>query len=230
MNKKKISSATIRRLSIYRRMLSRLEKDGVKTISSEALGQKVGSSAAQIRKDLSLFGEFGEPGTGYSISLLRETLSHILGTDRLWNTALIGVGRLGSALLSYPGFSGHGFKIVAAFDNDITRIGKKWEEIVIEDVSRLPAVVEEKNIQIVILAVPAEFTQKIARLVVESGVKAILNFAPVRITVPQEVRLRNVSFSSELESLSYFLLHETGWHSREQAHKNEKDKETDSSF
>jgi len=206
--KVKIPEATVMRLSIYGQALALLEEKGEETISSKSLSDMVNTSAAQIRKDLSRFGEFGEPGTGYRVSVLRKAISHILGTDTFWNTALVGLGRLGSALLAYPGFSIRGFKIVAAFDSDITKIGKKWEDVVIEDISRLKAAVKKKNIEIVILAVPAQEAQSAADVVVASGVRAILNFAPTRITVPEGVKLRNVDLSSELEWLSYFLTHE----------------------
>jgi len=209
MSKKKISSVVVTRLSIYRRTLARLEWNGTETISSEALGKIVGFGAAQIRKDLSCFGEFGEAGTGYHVILLKDAICHILGIDRVWNTALVGVGRLGSALLAYSAFRASGFKIVAAFENDVTKTGKKWENVVIEDISKLPVVVEEKEIKIAILAVPPEMAQKVADKVVSCGIRAILNFAPARVTVPEGVRLRNVSFSSELEALSYFLTHRT---------------------
>ena len=209
MSKKKISEVVIARLSIYRRALARLERNGMETVSSETLGKIVRSSAAQIRKDLSCFGEFGEPGTGYNVILLKDAICHILGIDRIWNTVLVGVGRLGSSLLAYPGFRDRGFKIVAAFDNDVTKIGKKWEDVIIEDIAQLPAVVRKKRIDIAILTVPGEFAQRVADHIILCGISAILNFAPVRVVVPERVRLRNVSFSSELEALSYFLTHRT---------------------
>ena len=186
----------------------------METVSSEALGEMVGSSAAQVRKDLSWFGEFGEPGTGYRVHILKTAISDILGTNRIWNTALIGVGRLGSALLAYPGFNNRGFKIAAAFDSDITKIGKKWEDIIIEDISRLPEIVKEKNIRIAIIAVPGASAQSVAEKVISSGVRAIVNFAPERISVPDEIQLRNVDLSSELESLSYYLTHGPQGHGR----------------
>ena len=201
----KIPEATIMRLSIYGQAVARLEKNGAETISSESLSTMVNTSAAQIRKDLSHFGEFGEPGTGYRIKVLKKAISRILGTDNTWNAALVGLGRLGSALLAYPGFSSRGFRIVAAFDSDITKVGKKWEDIVIADISMLESVVSNNNIEIAILAVPANEAQRVADLIVSSGIRAILNFAPTRIIVPDDVRLRNVDLSSELEWLSYFL-------------------------
>lgn len=197
----------IARLSVYRQMLARLKKEEVATVSSKSLGKMVGASAAQIRKDLSYFGEFGEPGTGYHVSVLTEALASILGIDRTWNMALVGVGRLGSALLAYPGFRNRGFKVVAAFDRDITKVGKKWEDVIIEDLSRLPSLVREKEIKIAILAVPGEEAQSVAEKIISAGIRAIINFAPTLISVPEHICLRNVDFSGELESLSYFLSH-----------------------
>ncbi len=209
-DEKKISGPTIMRLPIYGQALTNLQEKGIETVSSRLLGEMVGSTAAQVRKDLSCFGEFGKPGTGYRAGLLKDAIFRILGTDHALNTALVGVGRLGSALLAYPGFGNHGLKIVAAFDNDIIKIGKKWEDVIIEDISQLGAAVERKRIKIAILAVPGEIAQEVAGKVVSSGIRAILNFAPARISVPEGVQLRNVDLSSELESLAYFLTHGTG--------------------
>ena len=209
-DKKKIPGPTIMRLPIYGQALTNLQEKEIETVSSRLLGEMVGSTAAQVRKDLLWFGEFGKPGTGYPVSLLKDAIFRILGTDHVLNTALVGVGRLGSALLAYPGFSNHGLKIVAAFDSDIIKIGKKWEDVIIEDISQLGATVERKKIEIAILAVPGEIAQEVADKVVSSGIRAILNFAPARISVPEGVQLRNVDLSSELESLAYFLTHGTG--------------------
>lgn len=207
-NKRKIAEAAIARLSIYNRALCGLERKGVEIISSEGLGDRVGCSSAQIRKDLSCFGEFGETGKGYYVRDLKDAISRILGVDRKWNVALVGTGHLGSALLAYPGFRERGFNIVAVFDNDLCKIGKRWEDIVIQDISELPKIVKERDIRIGIITVPAQVSQEIANMLTSCGVRAVLNFAPARITVSKGVQVRNADLSTELECLSYFLTNE----------------------
>ena len=207
-NKRIIAKVVITRLSIYNRALSEIKKEGVEIISSDELGDRVGYSAAQIRKDLSCFGEFGEIGKGYFVRDLKDAISRILGVDRKWNVALAGAGHLGSALLAYPGFRQRGFNIVAVFDNDLCKIGKRWEDIVIQDMSELPRTVKEQNIRIGIVSALAQVSQEIVDMFVSCGVRAILNFAPVSIIVPEGVELRNVDLSTELECLSYFLTNE----------------------
>ncbi len=208
-NKRKFAKVVITRLSIYNRALNEIKKEGVEIISSDELGDRVGYSAAQIRKDLSCFGEFGEIGKGYFVRDLKDAISRILGVDRKWNVALAGAGHLGSALLAYPGFRQRGFNIVAVFDNDLCKIGKRWEDIVIQDMSELPRTVKEQNIRIGIVSALAQVSQEIVDMFVSCGVRAILNFAPVSITVPEGVELRNVDLSTELECLSYFLTNES---------------------
>lgn len=203
--KKRIGQTVVPRLSTYNRVLDKLDREGVEIISSEELGERTGYSAAQIRKDLSFFGEFGQVGKGYYVKELKDAISQILGLDKTWNVALVGAGNLGSALLAYPGFRERGFKIVAVFDNDLRKIGKKWEDVILHDISEIAEKVKEKEIQIGIIAVPAEAAQGVANMLVSSGIRAILNFAPVRIVVPEEVELRSAELSSELECLSYFL-------------------------
>jgi len=207
-DKRKIAEAAITRLSIYNRALGKIEKQGVEIISSGELGDMVGCSSAQIRKDLSCFGEFGEIGKGYFVRDLKDAISQILGVDRKWNVALAGAGHLGSALLAYAEFRDRGFDIVAVFDNDLAKIGKKWEDIVIQDVSELPKTVKEQDIRIGIITAPAQVSQEIVNMFTSCGVRAILNFAPVSISVAEGVELRNVDLSTELECLSYFLTNE----------------------
>ncbi len=203
--KKRIAQTVIPRLSTYNRALDELYRENVEIISSEELGRRVGYSAAQIRKDLSFFGEFGKAGKGYYVKELKDTISQILGLDRTWNVALVGAGNLGSALLAYPGFKKRGFRIVAVFDSDLRKIGKKWEDVVLHDISEMAEKVKEQDIQIGIIAVPAEAAQQVADMLVFSGIRAILNFAPARILVPEDVELRTAELSSELECLSFFL-------------------------
>jgi redox-sensing transcriptional repressor len=203
--KRRIAEAAVTRLSTYCRVLNELDREGVEMTSSDELGERVGQSAAQIRKDLSYFGEFGKVGKGYYVRELKETICQILGIDRTWNVALVGAGNLGSALLAYPGFREHGFKIVAVFDNDLRKIGKKWEDVILQDISEMSEKIKQQDIQIGIIAVPAGAAQEVADMLIFSGIRAILNFAPARIVVPQDVELRTAELSSELECLSYFL-------------------------
>jgi len=204
-SKKRIAKAAVARLCAYSRALNGLDREGVEIISSDELGERTGYSAPQIRKDLSCFGEFGKVGRGYYVKKLKEAICQILGTNRMWNVALVGAGNLGSALLAYTGFRERGFKIVAVFDNDLRRIGKKWEDVILQDISEMPEKIKEQNIQIGIIAVPAEEAQQVADMLVFGGIRAILNFAPARIVVPDHVELRTADLSSELECLSYFL-------------------------
>lgn len=207
-DKRKIAGAVVARLSIYNRALGEVGKEGLEIISSDELGNRIGCSAAQIRKDLSCFGEFGEVGKGYFVQDLRDVISHILGVDRKWNVALAGAGHLGSALLAYPGFKQWGFNIVAVFDNDLAKIGKKWESVVIQDISELAKTVKEQDIRIGAIAVPPQVSQEIVDTFTSCGIRAILNFATASITVPEGVKLRNVDLATELECLSYFLTNE----------------------
>jgi len=204
-DKRKIAEAAIARLSTYNQVLNELDREEVEIISSDELGEKAGYSAAQIRKDLSYFGEFGKAGRGYYVKDLKETISQILGIDRTWNVALVGAGNLGSALLAYSGFRERGFKIVAVFDDDLRKIGKKWENVILQDISEMPEKIKEHNVQIGIIAVPAGAAQQVADMLVFGGIRAILNFAPARIVVPKGVELRTANLSRELECLSYFL-------------------------
>jgi redox-sensing transcriptional repressor len=199
----KVPEATVERLSVYLRSIKRLKDERV--LPSQELAELVGTSDGQVRKDLAYFGEFGVPGQGYRVGTLKEEISRILGVDRGWSIALIGMGNLGAALLAYPGFKRQGFEIKVAFDNDLSKIGKVWQGVKIEDVEKIPQILFEQEIKMGIIATPAQAAQAVASKLIEGGVKAILNFAPVRIVVPDRVKLRNVDLSIELEALSYFL-------------------------
>lgn len=201
----KIPEMTIRRLSIYTRCLQQLEEDGVKTISSQELAERFNLNSAQVRKDLAYFGEFGVRGIGYYVSGLKAELLKILGLDREWPVALVGFGNLGSALFNYKGFGRQGFRISAIFDDDPAKTGRVLDGIPILPLRDLPREVKAKNLQIGIVAVPAEAAQVVADRLVASGIKAILNFAPVRLKVAKDVRLKNVDLSIELESLSFAI-------------------------
>lgn len=201
----KIPEMTIRRLSVYTRCLLQLEEDGVKTVSSQELAERFNLNSAQVRKDLAYFGEFGVRGIGYYVSGLKAELQRILGLDREWPVALVGFGNLGSALVHYRGFARQGFRIVVAFDDDPAKIGREVNGVPILGTRDLAREVRARGVQIGIVAVPAEAAQAVADQLVAAGIRAVLNFAPTRIRVPRDVRLKDVDLSIELETLSFYL-------------------------
>lgn len=201
----KIPEMTIRRLSLYTRCLLQLEEDGIKTISSQALAERFNLNSAQVRKDLAYFGEFGVRGIGYYVSGLKAELQKILNLDREWQVALVGYGNLGSALFRYKGFAKQGFRISAIFDDDPAKAGRTVDGVPILPTSDLAREVKARNLQIAIVAVPAESAQAVTDKLVAAGVKGVLNFAPSRIRVGKDVRLKNVDLSIELETLSFYL-------------------------
>ncbi|MDH4156815.1 MAG: redox-sensing transcriptional repressor Rex [candidate division Zixibacteria bacterium] len=204
--KKRISESTIHRLSLYFRALSLLEKENYDTVSSKELARREKLTPAQVRKDLSFFGSFGTRGLGYPVIELKDKISQILGIDRTWRVALIGVGNIGSALVSYKEFQKQGFQIVKLFDNDQRKIGSNHKGIIISDIKDLEKEIKDDNIEIVVIAVPATVAQYIVDDVLKAGVKAVLNFAPVNLKVPPDVYLRNENMSMELEYLSFALV------------------------
>jgi len=201
----RIPEMTVRRLSVYTRCLQQLEEDDIKTISSQELAERFNFNSAQVRKDLAYFGEFGVRGIGYYVSGLKAELQKILGLDREWQVALIGFGNLGSALFHYKGFARQGFRISAIFDDDPAKWGKSADGVAILPLRDLPHEAKARNLQIAIVAVPAESAQPVTEKLVASGIKAILNFAPGRIKAAKDVRLKNVDLSIELETLSFYL-------------------------
>ena len=201
----KISESTVRRLSIYLRLLQDADGVGQETISSEELAERSGTTSAQVRKDLSVFGSFGKRGLGYAVPELLHELRQILGLDRTWKVALIGAGKIGSALISYRNFQLRGFNIEAVFDADPAKIGRKWGSRTILPDSEMERVLRELEIEIAIVAVPAASAQEVVDRVVKTGVSAILNFAPVRLRVPDPVSLRNVDMVVEMEGLAFAL-------------------------
>jgi len=210
MNGKKVSESTVARLSLYLRLLSELQADGVLTLSSEALARRCGTTAAQVRKDLSFFGTFGKRGLGYSVAELVSELRSILGLGRRWRVALVGAGRIGAALLGYEDFRQQGFYIEAVFDADPAKVGQRRSGLVVRPEAELESVLPASGIEIVIIAVPAESAQEVVNRVVSVGVRGILNFAPTKLDVPAGVALKNVNMAMELEALSYALAHSTG--------------------
>jgi redox-sensing transcriptional repressor len=182
-----------------------LEREGYDTISSKELAKREKLTPAQVRKDLSFFGSFGTRGLGYPVKELKQRIAEILGLNRLWNVAMVGVGNVGSALVSYKEFARQGFIIKLLFDNDQRKINSNHKGIIISDASNLEHLLKENEIAIVIVTVPASAAQKVCDQVVGAGVKAILNFAPVSLKVPDDVILLNENMAIELEHLSFSL-------------------------
>ena len=208
---RRIPNPTVERLSVYARVLATLQRDGCVTTSSSIVAERTGFSAAQIRRDLALFGQFGTRGRGYEIASLRAQLDEILGVHIARRVALVGAGNLGSALLGYSGFRDHNFRIVAAFDVSPTRVGSSAPGgVPIHHLDDLPHVASAERVEIAILAVPTEAAQATLDAVARGGIQAVLNFAPKRLDAPPGVRLRNVDLSVELEALSFYLTHGDG--------------------
>ena len=201
-----VSELTTNRLSVYLRCLTQLEKAGVDTISSQALADQFHLNAAQIRKDLAYFGEFGVRGVGYYVKDLKRQLRQILGLDRKLKVAVMGAGNLGLALADYPGFRREGFEIMALFDVADSKIGDESRSgVPIYDIHELKRVVRKERIDIAVIAVPAESGQGVLEQVVAAGVKAVLNFSPGSLKAPPGVKLKSVDLTVSLESLSFFL-------------------------
>ena len=206
-----VSELTTNRLSVYLRCLHVLEDAGVKTISSQALAEQFHLNAAQIRKDLAYFGEFGVRGVGYYVRDLKRHLRQILGLDRKLRVAIIGAGNLGLALADYPGFRQEGFEIAALFDTLKDKVGQQSRSgVPIHDIVDLKKVARREGIRIAVIAVPATSAQHVLGLVVASGIKAVLNFSPGSLQVPADVKLKSVDLTVSLESLSFFLAQEQG--------------------
>ena len=197
--------ATVERLSVYLRTLEEAKSEGLEYISTEEIGQRNGFTSAQGRKDLSCFGNFGKKGKGYHIDTLIGRIRKILGLDRRWNVALMGLGNLGEALVHHQGFKKSGFDIVAIFDIDPKKIGKKYEGIEVYHPDRLPEVKVEKNIEMAIIAVPDKAAKASINRVIEAGIKGILNFSSVRLPISEEYIIKNVNLAAELETISYYL-------------------------
>jgi redox-sensing transcriptional repressor len=207
MKSEKISELTTNRLSVYLRCLNTLSAAGIKSISSQALAEQFNLNSAQIRKDLGYFGEFGVRGVGYSVEDLRRHITNILGLDRPHRVGIVGAGRLGSALANYKGFSRSNFSVVALFDNDEAKIGKRVgeDQITIHDVRKMARMVQEESIDVMVIAVPARVAQRVLNQVMSAGIKAVLNFAPASLTARLDVKVKTVDLTTSLESLSYYL-------------------------
>lgn len=204
-NKQTIPSATVPRLSQYLRKLQELQGRGVATISSRQLADEVGTNPAQIRKDLSYFGEFGIRGVGYEVDHLISELERCLGLHRSWNVIIVGSGKLGTALALYRGFEKQGFNLVAMFDSDKQVVGKDRGAGPVKPISRLESFLKKKKIDIAIITTPADPAQEIIDRVTAAGVPAILNFAPVRAATKEPAIVRQVDLSTELMTLAFYL-------------------------
>ena len=202
---KRIAESTVRRLSLYLSFLEGIERQGIKTISSDELAQLGGTTSAQVRKDLSLFGSFGKRGLGYSVPELSEKLRQILGLGKQWRVCIIGAGKIGAALARYRGFAERGFNVTAVYDIDEAKIGKKWDTLTVRPISELERDAAKQEFDIAVVATPAENTPAVVKQVVRAGIKAILNFAPVQLSVPPDVTVRNDNMAMELEGLSFAL-------------------------
>ncbi len=209
-NSPKVPIPTLERLATYLRYLIDLETSGVETISSTDVERQTGINAAQFRKDLSYFGEFGKPGVGYNVAELQDRIARILKIDRMQSVLVIGAGNLGSALIGYPGLREHKFHIAAAFDADPAKIGRAQGDLIIQADARLREINRTLNARIAILAVPASAAQAVAEEAIAAGVRVILNFAPIILRVPERIVVRNVSFLQELAVLSYHLSADAG--------------------
>lgn len=201
-----VPKAVVGRLSLYLREVQHLIRDGKETTNSTELGGLLGVTDAQVRKDLAYFGQFGHPGVGYRCQELVAAIKHIMGTDSIWNVALIGIGNLGRALLRYKGFHEQGFRIVAALDVDAQLIGAKVEGVDVFHVNDLALVVKDQCIRLVAISVPSHAAQSVVDQVVEVGIEGILNFAPVTISVPSQVRVIGVDLAMELEQLAFTVV------------------------
>lgn len=195
----------IRRLPLYSRSLRYLLQEGVHSVSSQELGERINVTAAQIRKDLSYFGEFGKQGIGYDVDKLLKHIEHILGLDHEWPVALVGVGLLGQAIARYEGFHSKGLRIVALFDSDPQKVGQEVAGLRILPDSQIGAVVREHSVQLAIVAVPANRAQDVTDLLVAAGVRAILSYAPIIVQVPEKVWVRYIDPVAVLHSMTYYL-------------------------
>jgi len=206
MDDKPIPDIIIGRLPIYLLALQHFIKEGRQVTSSKELGERLGISPAQIRKDLSQFGEFGKQGTGYDIPFLLEQLRLILKVDRVWDIAVVGVGDIGHAVAGYQGFADRGFRVKLLFDKDPAKIGEQVGNFVVQDSANLVEVIKEAGIKVAMIAVPASEAQAVAQQLVQAGVKAILNYAPINLNLPSEVHVQYIDPLLHLQRMSYYLI------------------------
>jgi redox-sensing transcriptional repressor len=205
MKDKPIPDIIVGRLPIYLLALHHMSQEGRQVTSSQELGERLGISPAQIRKDLSQFGEFGKQGTGYNIPYLRDELRKILRVDQVWDIAIVGIGDIGHAIANYQGFTDRGFRVTQLFDNDPTKIGRKVGAFTIQDSSGMDEVIREMGIKIAMIAVPAPQAQAVAEQLVKAGVMAILNYAPINLKLPHEIYVEYIDPLIHLQHMTYYL-------------------------
>lgn len=198
-----IPNPAVRRLSLYLRQLEAFERKGRRTISSKQLGESLRLTDAQVRKDLAYFGQFGHPGIGYKAQDLILELRKILGTDKTWGVVLVGAGNIGRAMSGYRGFDRKGFRLVAVFDNDQTKVGRKLGSFTIQPLAEMADTVRQQSVRLAILAVPADNAQDVADQLIDAGIRGLLNFAPVSLAVPRNVALQTVDMAVQLEQLAF---------------------------
>jgi redox-sensing transcriptional repressor len=195
----------VRRLPLYARSLRYLLQEGVRSVSSQELGERINITAAQIRKDLSYFGEFGKQGIGYDVERLLDQIEDILGLTQDWAVALVGVGHLGQAIARYEGFRTKGIHIVALFDDDPEKVGEHIDGLQVMSNDRIPEIISSQHIKMAIIAVPAPYAQKVATVLIKAGVRAILNYAPIILQVPEGVWVRYIDPVTVMHSMTYYL-------------------------
>ncbi|GAB4396434.1 MAG: redox-sensing transcriptional repressor Rex [Anaerolineales bacterium] len=205
MDKAQIPDIVVGRLPLYLRSLRHMLNQNVQVTSSQELGQHLGISAAQIRKDLSLFGEFGKQGTGYNVAFLAKQLTQILNVEQVWDVALVGAGDIGHAIARYQGFANRGFQITMIFDNSPEKIGARLGEFTVRDIANLTEDVRAAGIRIAMLAVPTGAAQTVADALVKAGVRAILNYAPITLNVPSNVQVQYIDPAIHLQRMTYYL-------------------------
>jgi redox-sensing transcriptional repressor len=200
----KIPKPTVKRLGLYYRCLARYKEDGVNFISSQDIAERLNIKPSQVRKDLSYFGEFGKRGLGYNVGKLLSEIAHIIGVNKEWNVAIIGAGNLGSALANYPGLLKHKFQVVAIFDNDREKVGRKIGRITVFHISELNKLAKQLNIEIAVLAVPETAAQYVAELVEEAGIKGIVNFSPIKLRT--NIPVEDVDITLSFETIAYTII------------------------
>jgi redox-sensing transcriptional repressor len=202
---KPIPDIIVGRLPVYLLALQHMQQEGRQVTSSQELGERLSISSAQIRKDLSQFGEFGKQGTGYNITFLAEQLRKILKLNRVWDIAVVGAGDIGHAIAGYGGFTDRGFRVCLIFDNNPEKIGKKVHNFIVQDYARLDELVKAENIQVAMIATPAQAAQEVAERLVKAGVKAIVNYAPIVLHLPENVHVEYIDPLLHLQRMAYYL-------------------------
>lgn len=204
-NTTSVPDIVVGRLPVYLRALAVMLSEGKSYTSSQELSEWLGISPAQIRKDLSHFGEFGKQGTGYSVAGLHEQLRQILHMDREWRLIVIGAGNIGSAVANYSGFAQRGFRVVAMFDNDPVKVGSRIGGQLVRSINEIPSYVRDNQIRHAMIAVPAQYAQAVAEMLVDSGIRGILNYAPINLIVPAHVRVEHIDPVLHLQKMTFYM-------------------------